>query len=206
MQERTTTPTTEARQVTQAFPANADAFDVLETLRTFEKRHAERTITQRVYSFMHGGNQYAIASNGWAILALRTYLISKPALSGLRLLPDSYVETFAGYFESPPASAKKATLKMMRAWCGAPKYRQCPACEQSLNVTTHAGNLFDRAIDRNLIAMAIAFGNEDDYITVYPGWPANLSPIVFRHEHFLAVVMPMRTPTQGLPVYPEIGT
>lgn len=188
-------------------PPAVNAFDMLEALRTFEKRHAERAITQRVYSFAHGGKEYAVASNGWAMLAVRAYLISKTALNGLRMLPNTYVDAFAGYFEpGPKFGALDVPLKRLRDWCGAPKLRRCPRCEQTIDVKRHGGNLFDRAIDRNLIAMAIAFGNEDAPIVMYPQGADPLSPIVFRHEHFLAVVMPMREPIEGLPIYPEHGS
>ena len=202
MQERQATRAAEDYQTVSI--SSVDPYHTLEALRTFEKRHAERDITQRVYRFVHGGNDYAISSNGWSMLAVRTHMISAMAASGLRALPESYIETFRNYFA--PVTEHKALharLKDLRAWCGGPKFRQCTSCEQNVDVVRHAGSLFGRAVDRNLIAMSVAFGDEDAQVSIYPAWEGGLTPIVFRHEHFLAVVMPMREVADDLPKYPE---
>jgi hypothetical protein len=182
---------------------SVNAYQTLEALRTFEKRHAERDITSRVFAFTQGGKTYAVSSNGWSMLAVSTKLISDTAARGLKPLPETYATTFFSYFAPTSAHAIDARLKDLRGWCGTPKFRRCPHCEQGMNVARYGGNLFDRAIDRNLIAMALAFGDEDGIVAVYPHTRDNLAPIVFRHEHFLAVVMPMRESTEGMPVYPE---
>lgn len=201
MQERQTDSAAKDRVIMES----NNAYKTLEAMRMFAPDPAEREATARTYLFEKDGKKYAVATTGTAILSIPIQLIDKTVTDGIKELPSNLCRSFLHLFSYSSVGARSVheKLKSMRAWCGKPRYRTCQHCDQESIPKTRPGNLLNRAIDRNLIAIATAFGDEDKDVSVHAE-PHRFSPAVFTHEHFSAVVMPMREELDDLPKFPSL--
>ncbi len=180
---------------------DVDPFAVLERMRTFAHDPEFRRVTERVYRMLIGDKPFIVASNGWVMVAIPGGLVDDVALNGLNEIPEEVSKAFVDYFGSDFEHDRFSTkLKKLRLWCGAAEFRHCEKCSQSINVGQRPGYVMGkRLIDRNLIAMAIEFGDPDGKIDIGATDASNIAPVVFRHAHFLAVIMPMRETTGDNP-------